>query len=747
MEKRRVQKEKWAIALVSMICIAFSSSFFLKFNTVITWGVTLVCAIIWIGIGEKTIICLKERLPHNLQLLWMSCTIIHCFIIMYCIERGCYITGDQYRQWLSEILNKPNTSIEFEIGTLLIIYYTLILCLYRRAIYLTARECVIRWIPTPWTLVLGIGSVLYIKEGNSHPIKVIVLVVVGIILIGSLFLKHLITREQKITYYIPVSHYLASFMISLIVVIGIGIGIPDTQELPGTRWIRQITKVFNSQINWNEKIPLNTKLNNEFPLSESVLFEVNASEPLYLRNIAYSHYENGVWSIDSQKGDIDSYIALKSQYLHAEYVQTQSMLDEISYQHSQNPSLLRQYAQIANYESGVTNKKKYTIIQNPINKINYLTVNGVLHIEDNATSQIHYYKNINTCYFYGDVAIEPSNYTVEYYDHVPKRGSREYAFLHNINSTAWSALYRQIVNNRERYQYQYNKLPKLLLTYTPMVQYKNAQKNFLQIPKELKLSLESLARSIILSQKSDWARAETICTYLKNQYTYNLHSSYDEERDRIYEFLYENKEGICQEFASSMVLLCRSIGIPAKYVTGYLVTEKNPKTGNYVVREKDAHAFVEVYIAGYGWMTFDPTPQRAMEDRKVEETTVMSTKNYIKVISILGIIILVFVLAKSGVCSVESMRLQLIMLFKNPEKQLTELMKCTERYLEKQDYPRETHETLSQYAEKLKAQDIDILELVKQYEGYKYGNQKIESTQVKESYQMYKELRLKFKNK
>ena len=58
-----------------------------------------------------------------------------------------------------------------------------------------------------------------------------------------------------------------------------------------------------------------------------------------------------------------------------------------------------------------------------------------------------------------------------------------------------------------------------------------------------------------------------------------------------------------------MALLCRSIGIPARYVTGYLVTEKNSETGRYIVREKDAHAFVEVYIAGYGWMTFDPTPE------------------------------------------------------------------------------------------------------------------------------------------
>ena len=57
-----------------------------------------------------------------------------------------------------------------------------------------------------------------------------------------------------------------------------------------------------------------------------------------------------------------------------------------------------------------------------------------------------------------------------------------------------------------------------------------------------------------------------------------------------------------------MIFLLRSIGIPARYATGYLVHEYNRFTGYYVVRERDSHAWVEAYVEGKGWVTFDPTP-------------------------------------------------------------------------------------------------------------------------------------------
>lgn len=64
----------------------------------------------------------------------------------------------------------------------------------------------------------------------------------------------------------------------------------------------------------------------------------------------------------------------------------------------------------------------------------------------------------------------------------------------------------------------------------------------------------------------------------------------------------------CEQFSSSLAVMARSLGIPARVSMGYVSGEYNPFTGLYEVRANDAHAGVEVYFPGYGWSTFDPTP-------------------------------------------------------------------------------------------------------------------------------------------
>ena len=79
-------------------------------------------------------------------------------------------------------------------------------------------------------------------------------------------------------------------------------------------------------------------------------------------------------------------------------------------------------------------------------------------------------------------------------------------------------------------------------------------------------------------------------------------------KDPIANFLFERKQGHCEYFASSMAVMLRTLGIPSRVVNGFRSDEFNDLTGNYVVRAKNAHSWVEAYFPGYGWQTFDPTP-------------------------------------------------------------------------------------------------------------------------------------------
>jgi protein-glutamine gamma-glutamyltransferase len=117
-----------------------------------------------------------------------------------------------------------------------------------------------------------------------------------------------------------------------------------------------------------------------------------------------------------------------------------------------------------------------------------------------------------------------------------------------------------------------------------------------------------LALQITSYASNDYDKAARIELYLKTRYGYTLSLPRTAEADPVANFLFVRKQGHCEYFASSMAVMLRTLGIPARVVNGFRSDEFNDLTGSYVVRAKDAHAWVETYFPGYGWQTFDPTP-------------------------------------------------------------------------------------------------------------------------------------------
>jgi transglutaminase-like putative cysteine protease len=107
---------------------------------------------------------------------------------------------------------------------------------------------------------------------------------------------------------------------------------------------------------------------------------------------------------------------------------------------------------------------------------------------------------------------------------------------------------------------------------------------------------------------SAWQQAQRIEEYLSRNFTYTLDLVGSQTENPVEEFLFRTRRGHCEYFASSMVLMLRSRGIPARFTTGYLGGDYSPFEGYFVVRQSDAHAWVEAYLPEEGWVTFDPTP-------------------------------------------------------------------------------------------------------------------------------------------
>ncbi len=103
---------------------------------------------------------------------------------------------------------------------------------------------------------------------------------------------------------------------------------------------------------------------------------------------------------------------------------------------------------------------------------------------------------------------------------------------------------------------------------------------------------------------SGYQKATLVAEYLRNNFTYSLNAG-NGRNDPLYSFLNTTKSGHCAMYASSMTLVMRSLGIPARYCTGFVV-KPNGDTPT-VLRSKNLHAWCEVYLNELGWVTFDPT--------------------------------------------------------------------------------------------------------------------------------------------
>jgi len=131
---------------------------------------------------------------------------------------------------------------------------------------------------------------------------------------------------------------------------------------------------------------------------------------------------------------------------------------------------------------------------------------------------------------------------------------------------------------------------------------------YLRLPPTLDPRVPQLAAQIVGDARSNYDKTAKLENYLNTHYGYNLQLPSNAVSDPLANFLFERKQGNCEYFASSMAVMLRALGIPSRVVNGFRSYEFNDLTGNYVVRARDAHSWVEAYFPGYGWQTFDPTP-------------------------------------------------------------------------------------------------------------------------------------------
>jgi transglutaminase-like putative cysteine protease len=135
---------------------------------------------------------------------------------------------------------------------------------------------------------------------------------------------------------------------------------------------------------------------------------------------------------------------------------------------------------------------------------------------------------------------------------------------------------------------------------------------YMQLPDSLPLRVGSLAQQIAGAAATPYDKAKAIQDYLR---AYAFDYKVDDTppgRDAVDYFLFDSRRGYFDYHASAMVVMLRSLGVPARLAVGFVADQADLAADGsaYVVKDKNSYAWPEVYFPGYGWMAFNPTPDR-----------------------------------------------------------------------------------------------------------------------------------------
>jgi hypothetical protein len=137
-----------------------------------------------------------------------------------------------------------------------------------------------------------------------------------------------------------------------------------------------------------------------------------------------------------------------------------------------------------------------------------------------------------------------------------------------------------------------------------------ARADYLALPEDLDPAIIALAQRVCAHAPTAQAKIAAVTSYFNQQYEYALGIQIPPDVEPLSYFLLNDPlpAAHCEFFASGATMLLRAVGVPARYVTGFMCHEKHPYGGYWVARNRDAHAWVEAFVPGLGWTIVEATP-------------------------------------------------------------------------------------------------------------------------------------------
>lgn len=366
-------------------------------------------------------------------------------------------------------------------------------------------------------------------------------------------------------------------------------------------------------------------------LSDEILFYVDTTKPMYLRRQAFDNYSYKYgWYMDEQDSMANKIPKDNENYTkNTTYMSLATMLDKTNKMSFENyyfdyPDIDFEFPDEIN--AVIKNEENFTpyYVQLPLYATELIDseYNKMLHGEYKPVDgQADYIKGKGHSFDY-----LPTKY-------VPKDFISKLNYSYSDVMKALEMMMEKTTDEKEL---------EILDDLYFDVEYTSTR--FDDLP-EISDELSQLAHDITSGFSTPYNKAKALEGYFEEM---NFEYNVDVYPDDVDDFVFNKKKGACGQFATAMTLMARSVGLTARYVEGFVVEEKNDD-GLYVVREYHSHAYVEVYINGFGWVVFEPTVAGFLDfyEEEYQKTPLDVLKEYALVIVIaVAVLLVLFLLRK-----------------------------------------------------------------------------------------------------
>lgn len=371
-------------------------------------------------------------------------------------------------------------------------------------------------------------------------------------------------------------------------------------------------------------------------LSDKAIYYVYTDEPFYLKRQIFTDFNGERWDAgDSMQNGISDW---KRYFSSLNYKDLRDALQKAC---ELDPKLAESYG-IYKIAEGmrISDEEKKAMIVPMMPSQCFVSPLRTVNLRGNPLADKTSRTINGEMYCWEDSKLQTvdSSYNISYYSEYSalKWSSLMEGSLPAEDMSAWKNLLIEADNILRK-----NKQKELTATVEDFLdEYYNAEKilNFSDI--QVSDNMKALAEELTRGKTNAYEKALTLQNYfITNGFEYDLGYRPPKGMDTPDYFVFTSKRGTCSDFATAFCLMASSVGLPVRYAEGYTMelyaeNAENAQFTGYVVKEKNAHAFPEVYISGTGWMTFEPTVPAQQENSNVSYN--LTIRQYI----ILGIFVL-----------------------------------------------------------------------------------------------------------